>query len=299
MALPAISDAAARERKNRESGQMSLFDFMGDEFAESVQVPYPDVEEYPDTEKLSLEKAVVGVYISGHPLEKFTDLMRRMCTAQSTEFVVEEEDGSDEAQEQLESEVQRLRDNEVYVVGGIITDVAVKLTKKNQNMAYVTIEDLYGQIEITVFPRDFERCRDKLLVDNRVFIKGRASIGEKENKLLLSELMTFEDAANGMEFAGRNTWTPKNKPEVKQSTKQLWVLFEDVMEYTKNESGFISILEEYKGSCPVYVQLKKTHQAKNMGRGFCVNENSGVVAALQMEYGKDRVLIRDVGPERR
>ena len=160
-------------------------------------------------------------------------------------------------------------------------------------------EDLYGQIEITVFPRDFERCRDKLLVDNRVFIKGRASIGEKENKLLLSELMTFEDAANGMEFAGRNTWTPKNKPEVKQSTKQLWVLFEDVMEYTKNESGFISILEEYKGSCPVYVQLKKTHQAKNMGRGFCVNENSGVVAALQMEYGKDRVLIRDVGPERR
>lgn len=299
MALPAISDAAARERKNRESGQMSLFDFMGDEFAESVQVPYPDVEEYPDTEKLSLEKAVVGVYISGHPLEKFTDLMRRMCTAQSTEFVVEEEDGSDEAQEQLESEVQRLRDNEVYVVGGIITDVAVKLTKKNQNMAYVTIEDLYGQIEITVFPRDFERCRDKLLVDNRVFIKGRASIGEKENKLLLSELMTFEDAANGMEFAGRNTWTPKNKPEVKQSTKQLWVLFEDVTEYTKNESGFISILEEYKGSCPVYVQLKKTHQAKNMGRGFCVNENSGVVAALQMEYGKDRVLIRDVGPERR
>lgn len=292
MALPAIAEEAARERKSRESGQMSLFDLMGDDFVQSNLVPYPDVEEYSDQEKLALEKSVLGVYISGHPLGKYIELMQRTCTAQATDFVVDNEDDDEMSQDQDDGDGQKLQDNAMYVIGGLISRVTVKLTKNNQNMAYVTIEDLVGQVEVIVFPRDFEKFRDRLLVDSRVFVRGRANLGEKENKLILSDMISFEEAEGGKSFQSGKPWNNRQKPV--QSNSQLWVLFDDVDEYMKNESAFMSILEEYKGTCPVYVQLKKSRQAKNMGRGFCVDENSGVVYALQMEYGKDRVLLRKV-----
>lgn len=293
MALPAISEETARERKSRESGQMSLFDIMGDDFAASTRVPYPNVEEYPDTEKLSLEKSVLGVYISGHPLGKYVELLQKNCTAQSIDFAVDDEDDAELDESGTDDVDRKLQDGALYIVGGIITDVSVKLTRKNQNMAYVTLEDLVGQIEIVVFPRDFEKHRDQLKVDNRVFVRGRADVGEKESKLILSDLMAFENVANGVvSFGSQKNWDAKKT--LSHSNKQLWVLFDDMDDYVKNESEFISLLEEHKGNCPVYVQLKATRQAKNMGRGFCVDENSGILYSLQMEYGKDRVLLREV-----
>lgn len=293
MALPAISEETARERKSRESGQMSLFDIMGDDFVASTRVPYPNVEEYPDTEKLSLEKSVLGVYISGHPLGKYVELLQKNCTAQSIDFAVDVEDDAELDESGTDDGDRKLQDGALYIVGGIITDVSVKLTRKNQNMAYVTLEDLVGQIEIVVFPRDFEKHRDQLKVDNRVFVRGRADVGEKESKLILSDLMAFENVANGVvSFGSQKNWDARKT--LSHSNKQLWVLFDDMDDYVKNESEFISLLEEHKGNCPVYVQLKATRQAKNMGRGFCVDENSGILYSLQMEYGKDRVLLREV-----
>ena len=297
MALPAISEETARERKSRESGQLSLFDIMGDDFAASSRVPYPDVDEYPDTEKLSLEKSVLGVYVSGHPLGKYVDLLQKNCTAQSLDFAPDSEEDNEEIDEVGADDTEKkLRDGGVYVVGGIITNVSVKLTRKNQNMAYVTLEDMVGQMEVVVFPRDFEKNRSLLTVDNRVFIRGHADVGEKGSKLILSDIVTFDKVENGaVSFTpagGQRKWTAKSSPV--ESNKQLWVLFEDMDEYVKNETQFISILEQHKGNCPVYVQLKTTRQVKNMGRGFCVNENSGILYSLQMEYGKDRVLLRNV-----
>lgn len=297
MALPAISEETARERKSRESGQLSLFDIMGDDFAASSRVPYPDVDEYPDTEKLSLEKSVLGVYVSGHPLGKYVDLLQKNCTAQSLDFAPDSEEDNEEIDEVGADDTEKkLRDGGVYVVGGIIANVSVKLTRKNQNMAYVTLEDMVGQTEVVVFPRDFEKNRSLLTVDNRVFIRGHADVGEKGSKLILSDIVTFDKVENGaVSFTpagGQRKWAAKASPV--ESNKQLWVLFEDMDEYVKNETQFISILEQHKGNCPVYVQLKTTRQVKNMGRGFCVNENSGILYSLQMEYGKDRVLLRNV-----
>ena len=293
MALPVISEETARERKSRESGQLSLFDIMGEDFAASTRVPYPEVEEYPDTEKLSLEKSVLGVYISGHPLGKYVDLLQKNCTAQSLDFAGDSEDDAELDDAGTDEKDRKIQDGAVYVVGGIITDVSVKLTRNNQNMAYVTLEDLVGQIDIVVFPRDFEKHREQLRVDNRVFVRGRADVGEKDSKIILSDLVAFDNVTNGVvEFASQRSWGTKQKPV--KSNKQLWVLFDDMNEYVKNEAEFMSILEEHRGNCPVYVQLKATRQMKSMGRGFCVDENSGILYSLQMEYGKDRVLLRDV-----
>lgn len=289
LALPAISDAAARERKNKESGQMSLFDFMGEEFAQEAQIPYPDVQEYDDLERLTLEKNVLGIYVSGHPLEGYTDLMEKMCTAQSSDF---EADGDDETGGGSGSD-EKLRDGDTYTIGGIIVSRNVKITRTNQNMAYVVIEDLIGQVELVIFPREYEKYRDKLGVDERVFVRGRVQVGEKDSKIIVSELLTFDEVENGAAFASHRSWGGRHSEEKPQSRKQLWVLFDNMEDYMKNEKAFMSILEEYKGNCPVMVQLKEPRQMKNMGRGFLVDEDSGVVAALCMEYGKNRVLLRE------
>lgn len=289
-ALPVIASEAAAERKNKEAGQMSLFDFMGEEFAQMTQFKYPGVPEYEDSEKLALEKGVLGIYVSGHPLAQDAGLMDEITTAQSTDFAPEEDDD-----EQLEGESDRLRDNENYTVGGIITGITVKLTKTNQNMAFVTLEDMVGQLEIIVFPRDYEKYRELLRVDERIFVHGRASVGDKDSKLILSNILTFDDAKAGKRFAASRPWAKQTAKRQPEASMQLWVLFDNLEDYTKNERAFMSILEEYKGGCPVFVQLKEPRQAKNMGRGFLVDEKSGVVAALCMEYGRDRVVLRNTG----
>lgn len=281
-ALPAIAAEAASERKNKESGQMSLFDIMGEEFGSAARIQYPDVPEYDESERLALEKQVLGIYVTGHPLAKYEGLMKGICTAQSSDFMADEESGE-----------QRLTDGAIYTVGGMIVSKSIKQTKSNKNMAFVVIEDMLGQVEVIVFPREYEKYREILVADSRVFVRGRASTGEKESKLMLSDIMTFEEAENGRSFSAAGAPAGRRAQTELQSGRQLWVLFDSVEDYSRNEKGFMSILEEYKGNCPVYVQIREPRCAKNMGRGFMVNEESGVVYALQMEYGKDRVIVRD------
>lgn len=290
VALPALSEEAARERKSRESGQMSLFDFMGEDYAEAAKTPYPDIPEYSEQERLALEKSILGVYVSGHPLASYAELVNRVSTAAATDFGAD----SDEGEEGQSGETGRVEDGRTYVIGGIIADVTVKMTRRtNQNMAYVVIEDMVGQIEVIFFPRDYEKYRDVLKQDNRIFVLGRAQTGEKESKLIASEVITFDEAGAGQSFASGKPKVRRESRMRTESNRQLWVLFDTEKDYQTNEKAFLSILEQYKGSCPVYVQTKEPRQGKSMGRGFCVDENSGVVYALRMEYGNDRVLVRD------
>lgn len=295
MVYPMLADEAAKERKNSAAGQMSLADFFGGEFEEMSKVRYPDVEEYDKQEMLAMEKSVLGIYVSGHPLLDYTDIIDKLTNASSADFMIDEEVGR-----------TKVKDQQMCVVGGLIAAVTVKLTKNNQNMAFVTLEDMVGQIEIIVFPRDYEKLRQHLYTDNKILVKGRASVTEEEAKLILSEMLTFEEVKNGKTFAvnnryGKGDQTAGVRQEKRgwaaesgqpENPNQLWVCFADMEEYRKLEADFISILEDYKGTCPVYVQLLKERQMKSMGRGFMVDENAGIVDRLKLEYGGEKVLIR-------
>jgi DNA polymerase-3 subunit alpha len=318
LALPALSKEAAQERKNRESGQMSLMDFLGEDFASKGHASYPDVEEYSDQEKLSLEKSVLGIYVSGHPLDKFTDVMEKMCTAQSTDFIVEQnEDGgeSDEGDSEISAS---LVDGAMYVIGGLIDSVDVKLTRKNQNMAFVTLEDMVGQVNVVVFSREFEKYKDILKTDAKLFIKGRAQVEEKESRLIAASILTFDEAVEGKEFpaGGQNqrrnnfyeiynsadyNWgnsgTQAHEPDKKASGEkktdaQIWVLFENEKEFDDSRKDFESLLKKSPGYCPVFVQLRQEHKLADMDKAYMVDENSGILNVLQLEYGKDKVILR-------
>lgn len=285
MALPALADEAAKERKNRMNGQLMLFDFMNEEDARMAKIQYPDVEEYGDEERLALEKSVLGVYVSGHPLALYEELMGKLCTAAASDFVVsnpEDEDGGGDG--------ARLRDGGVYVVGGIVVNKTVKMTRKtNQNMAYVVIEDMVGQIDLVVFPREYDKYKENLADDKRIFVRGRVQVGEKESKLIVSELLTFDEAEKNGGFTEKKPWV---RQTAQKSNMQLWVLFDTDKDYMDNREGFLSILKEYKGGCPVFVQTKEPRRGWGVGSEYCVDEKSGVENALKLEYGADRVIVR-------
>ncbi len=285
MLYPVLIDEVAKERKNSAAGQMSLADFFGGEFEEMSKIQYPDVEEYDKQEKLAMEKTVLGIYASGHPLLDYQELLEKNTDASSADFMVDEEDGK-----------VKVRDQEYYRLGGLIASVTIKLTKHNQNMAFVTLEDMVGTTEIIVFPKDFENYREQLYRDNKILVGGRASVTEEEAKLILSEMLTFDEALKGKMlksrgFGMRRDDQPKNTGPVLSDT-EVWICFEDEQDYQQSEQDFMSILEEYKGNAPVYVQFRKEHKKKEMGRGFLVNPDSGIVDRLKMEFGKEKVLTR-------
>ena len=146
MIYSAILDQINDEKKHSIAGQMSLFDFADEETKHDFEIQLPDVGEFPKETLLGFEKEVLGVYISGHPLEEYEEKWRKNINATTNDFIWDEETGK-----------TKVSDNEKVIVGGMITDKTIKYTKNNKTMAFLTLEDLLGTVEVIVFPRDYER----------------------------------------------------------------------------------------------------------------------------------------------
>ena len=159
-----IVDHMQQEKKNSMVGQMSLFDMVSEEQKEEFQIRMPDVGEYTKENLLGFEKEVLGVYVSGHPLESYEEEWRKVISATTADFQVDPEVG-----------YTKVRDGAREIIGGIIAEKTVKHTKTNQMMAFLTVEDLFGTVEVVVFPRDYEKYRQYLEEDNKIFVKGRVS----------------------------------------------------------------------------------------------------------------------------
>ncbi|MBR5047074.1 MAG: DNA polymerase III subunit alpha, partial [Eubacterium sp.] len=179
-----VMDEVNRERKESITGQMSLFDFFTEEQKKEYEQDYPDVGEFEEGQLLSFEKEVLGIYVSGHPLGRYMASIERNVTARSIDFQADEETGR-----------AVVEDGREYVVGGLVTDITVKLTKNNQNMAFVTLEDLYGTMEIIVFPKDYQRYREKLLIDRGIYVRGRATVSEESGKMIAGRILAMDEQA--------------------------------------------------------------------------------------------------------
>ena len=268
-----IMDNAQREKKSKITGQINLMDFLGgmagdgndsSGFGDAFGVDYPDIPEFSREEMLSGEKDILGIYVSGHPLDDYREVIEKCGTAVTMDFFMDEETGKTVVSDKAE-----------YSVGGIIDGINMKITKNNENMAFLTLLDTLGTVEVIVFPRTFEACRRLIYAGSKVMVKGRAQIAEEEGKLIAGEIISLDDAAA--------TYRQKNK--------EIWVLFEDIQDYKENESSFIQLLMDHKGFSPVYVQLRAERSRKQM-KCF-VDPESGVIDALKLEYGIDKVIVRD------
>ena len=254
-----ISDQTSQEKKKKISGQMSLFDFMGEEERTQFEAEYPDVPEFSKAEKLTFEKEVLGIYVSGHPMEEVAGLWKKKITNTSADFIWNEED--------LAVKVQ---DNARAVIGGIIAEKSVKATKNNTMMAFLTIEDMLGTVETIVFPKDYDRYRPLMEIDKKVLVRGRVSVEEdKDAKLIAEEITSFDDLP-----------------------RELWVQFDDVASYRANESKLLEILAPVDGRDAVVIYLKKERAIKRLPASRNVKASEGLIDQLKGVFGKKNIALK-------
>ena len=175
----------AREKKTVMEGQMSFFDIAPEEDKGNFQVSFPDVGEFDKETLLAFEKETLGIYVSGHPMEAYQELWQKNVTARTSDFIVDEDGHT------------VVEDNSIVVVGGMITAKKVKTTRTSQLMAFVSLEDMVGTVEALVFPKIYEKNKQYLTEDSKVFLRGRASIGDDPvGKLVCEEVIPFSAIPN-------------------------------------------------------------------------------------------------------
>ncbi len=264
LVYPTILDQVNREKKESISGQMSLFDFFTEEEKQEYELKYPDVGEYESAERLAMEKEVLGIYISGHPLEQHMEMMEKQVSAHTSDFEMENEFGYTVA-----------KDGQHYVMGGLISNVNVKLTRSNQNMAFLTLEDLYGTIEVIVFPKVYEKYRDILQSDRAIYVKGRASVSEENSKLIAEYIVSMDSLP-----------------------KELWIQTSDIDEFREKHPSLQQIIREAPGSDEVIIFSKKERAIKRLPSYENMIVNQTTIKKVQMLFGEKNVKIKEKSIEK-
>ena len=259
-------DDVVRRKKTGLEGQMSLFDFVGEEDKKDYEVHYPNVEEFPKEVLLGFEKEVLGIYLSGHPLEDYLGKMKKNVTANAADFVREEESGA-----------IRVTDNMHVVVGGMIAAKTVKYTRNNQAMAFLTVEDLTGSVEIIVFPKDYERYNRFLNDEEKIFVVGHATVEEEQDgKVICERIVPFDD-----------------------TRKELWLQFPTKSDFAEKEQQVYDILRDSDGNDEVVIYISDVKAFKRLPRNRAVGINSVLLARLTEFLGEKNVKVVEKGIENR
>ena len=253
-----IVEHVSQEKKYAMTGQMTLFDLVEDDQKSDFEIKLPDVGEYAKETSLAFEKEVLGIYISGHPLEAYEETWKRNISATTADFQPDEETGR-----------AKVRDGAKEIVGGMITEKTVKATKTNQMMAFLTVEDLLGTVEIVVFPRDYEKNREYLEVDQKVFVKGRVSEEEeKASKLICEKIVPFE-----------------------RTKKELWIQFPDKAAYMEQEPIVFGYLADSEGDDEVVIYCQQERAVKRLPRNRNIKIDPQILGRLMNHFGEKRVKV--------
>ena len=250
-----VLDEVTREKKENVTGQMSLFDFFSEEEKKEYEIQYPDVGEFEMAQKLAFEKEVLGIYVSGHPLQDYMASMEKQITAKSTDFEPDEESG-----------LAVVKDGRNYIVGGLISNVTVKLTKTNQNMAFVTLEDLYGTVEVILFPRDYQKYRDLLVMDTGVYVRGRASVSEENGKLVAETVISMDAVPTEIWIQVENIECFQEKRDMLYNIIRRAPGDREIIIYSREEKAVkrLPSYENISGEAPVLEELQNLFGEKNI-----------------------------------
>ena len=248
-----VMDQVNQEKKYSMTGQMSLFDIVDEEQKKEFEITLPDVGEYQKETLLAFEKEVLGVYLSGHPLEEYEEKWRNNISTTTQDFQLDEETG-----------VTKVRDGAKEIIGGMITSKTIKYTKKNQTMAFITIEDLMGTVEVVIFPRDYEKNQQYLQEDSKVFVKGRVSEeDDNASKLICEEIIPFE-----------------------RTRKELWLQYENKAAYLADEKHLFAMIADSEGDDAVVIYCKAERVVKRLPKNRNIKIEPGILSRLTNYFGE-------------
>ena len=253
-----ILDSVNQEKKHAMAGQLSLFDLVSEEEKSAYEIHLPNVGEYDKEQLLAFEKEVLGIYVSGHPLDDYEALWRKNISAVTSDFMQDEETGAVKAE-----------DGAYEVLGGMIAAKTVKYTRKNQTMAFITLEDLVGTVEIVIFPKVYDRFRNLLEEDSKVFVRGRVSgEEEKDSKLICDKIWSFSDIP-----------------------RELWVQFADMGSFEKQESDLYSFIREEEGKDRVVIYVRNPRQVKRLSENWGITVSDELLHSLRERFGEANVKV--------
>jgi len=255
-----VMDGVAQERKKSLTGQMSLFDFATEEDRQEFEIRLPNVGEYSKEELLEFEKEVLGVYLSGHPLEEYMSILQKNTTADTLAFQLDEETGEVKAQ-----------DGDTVTLGGMIAGITRKTTKNNTTMAFLMLEDLLGTVEVIVFPRDYEKYRGVITEDAKVLVKGRVSAEEdKAAKLICTEILSLDDMP-----------------------RELWIRFSNKDAFFAEEETLYRMLAGSDGKQEVVIYLEEERAIKRLPKNRSVSLSADLLESLRKVYGEEQIKVVD------
>jgi DNA polymerase-3 subunit alpha len=295
-----IMDRIVKDKKNNMAGQMTLFDIATAEDRDDFDIKMPDVGEYNKEMLLGFEKEVLGIYISGHPMEEYQQLWERLKSNSTTDFMLDEETGSAQVEDQTN-----------VIIGGMIADKNIKYTRNDKVMAFLTVEDLVGSVEVVVFPKDYEKYSALLSEDAKIFVRGRASLEEdKDGKVICEQIVSFEEAMQGgnpfrrrfdspQSYGGshggyqrsqsNNTHTQTAGNEAGKLPRGVWIQFEDLASYQAAEKQVLEAIADSDGTDNVVIFIRNPKSWKVLPPNLAVNADSRLAERLYAVFGKENV----------
>ena len=253
-----IMDHVHQDKKNNMAGQMSLFDLVSEENKGEFDLKLPNVGEYSKEMKLAFEKEVLGIYVSGHPLEEYEKMWKKHITNMTSDFMWDEE-----------IHAIRVEDGKKVTIGGMITDKKIKYTKTNQVMSFFNLEDLVGTVEVVVFPKTYEKCSTNLMEDNKVFVTGRVQADdERDGKLICESIQSFDEIP-----------------------KKLWIKFATKEIYQAKEEKMYQLLADSEGKDQVVIYIENPKAMKNLPPNRNVCADTKLIEILSKEFGEENVCI--------
>jgi len=263
----------AQSKKTAMEGQLSLMDMMsGDAPAESRIEIYsdelPNCGEFAKSKLLADEKEVLGIYVSGHPVAAYEKQLLGVVTASSADFLPNEEE------EQGNTTLGGLADGKRVTVGGIIAKKSVKYTRNNNPMAFITIEDLRGAMEIVVFPDIYARLSNKLIEGEVIIAEGKVSVREEQGNALVCDSIRL-----------------LQKDGASAASRTLWLKIPKESDLTAEE--VIPILAGHTGRMPVVIYDEKTGQRMKVLDSYWINaEDEALMNNLRAVLGAGCVVIK-------
>jgi len=247
----------SREKKTSMEGQMSFFDFVAEEEKSSFQIVFPNVGEFDKEQLLAFEKETLGIYVSGHPMEEYQELWQKNVTAKTADFIVDEDGNT------------VVVDNSTVIVGGMVTGKKTKVTKTNQLMAFVSLEDMVGTVEVLIFPKIYEKNKQYLEEESKVFLRGRASIGDDPvGKLICEEVIPFSEIPN-----------------------ELWLQFQNQNYYDGQIDDVMAALRNSEGKDRVVMYLKEERKIRRLSENWCVDAKGTLLTELYAILGENNVKV--------
>ncbi len=265
MSYVQILDSIAADKKKTLTGQMTLFDFAGEDEKQEYEVTMPEVEEYSKEQLLAFEKEVLGIYVSGHPLEEYEARLQKNITAYSTDFAIDEE-----------TEKPKVQDGSVETIGGMVTSKTVKTTRNNSMMAFITLEDLFGVVEVIIFPKDYEKYKTMVEPDQKIFVRGKVTVEEeKAAKLICQNIIPFDCIP-----------------------QELWIKYPNLETFQKDEESLYGILKEYDGNDTVVIYCEAEKCMKKLPKSRSIKVNNDLIQQLNTIYSVENIRIAEKSIEK-